>query len=72
MTADSHTQTPSPTPANIDDNATTPFQTVPLAPGTQIGDHTICRLLAKADSGFTYSADDGHIVIQEYFPLQFA
>ena len=72
MTADSHTQTPSPAPANIDDNATTPFQAVPLAPGTQIGDHTICRLLAKADSGFTYSADDGHIVIQEYFPLQFA
>jgi TPR repeat protein/serine/threonine protein kinase len=29
-------------------------------------------MLTQADSGFTYTANNGGIVIQEYFPLQFA
>ena len=29
-------------------------------------------MLVQADSGFTYTANNGGIVIQEYFPLQFA
>ena len=44
----------------------------PLAPGAALGSHTISRLLVTSDSGYTYLADDGATVIQEYFPLQFA
>jgi len=48
------------------------LQAAPLAPDATLGTNTISRLLATSDSGYTYLANDGATVVQEYFPLQFA
>jgi len=48
------------------------LQAAPLAPDATLGTNTISRLLATSDSGYTYLANNGATVVQEYFPLQFA
>jgi len=72
MTAD--TQKPQPgkpvaKTGNVEHDAS---QAAPLAPGATLGTNTISRLLATSDSGYTYLANEGATVVQEYFPLQFA
>ncbi|MDP7489129.1 MAG: hypothetical protein QGG10_01320, partial [Arenicellales bacterium] len=44
----------------------------PLATGTRLGDYQITRVLAQTDNGFTYAANDGAALVQEFFPHQFA
>ena len=75
MTADTHNPAPDEAASqadSIDSVAGDLLQPAPLAPGAALGSHTISRLLVTSDSGYTYLADDGATVIQEYFPLQFA
>ena len=48
------------------------LQAAPLAPGATLGPNIISKLLGASDSGYTYLANDGATVVQEYFPLQFA
>ncbi len=75
MTTDTHNPKPdkAANPADSTDSFKgDPLQAAPLAPGAALGSHTISRLLVSSDSGYTYLANDGATVIQEYFPLQFA
>ncbi len=44
----------------------------PMADGTRLGPNVISRLLVTSDSGYTYLANDGRTVVQEFFPQQFA
>ncbi len=44
----------------------------PLADGARLGPNVISRLLVTSDSGYTYLANDGCTVVQEFFPQQFA
>ncbi|HCK76157.1 MAG TPA: hypothetical protein DHW07_03330, partial [Gammaproteobacteria bacterium] len=48
------------------------LQAAPLAMGAALGPNVISRLLGTSDSGYTYLANEGTIVVQEYFPVQFA
>ena len=44
----------------------------PLARGTRLGDYEIKDLLNQTRSGYTYTANDGAVLIQEYFPRDIA
>ena len=44
----------------------------PIADGARLGPNVISRLLVTSDSGYTYLANDGRTVVQEFFPQQFA
>ena len=72
MTTDTHNSAPdvSTSPAHPPEDEI--LQAAPLAPDATLGTNTISRLLATSDSGYTYLANDGATVVQEYFPLQFA
>ena len=75
MTADTHNPAPDEAANQADSTDSVAgdlLQAAPLAPGAALSSHTISRLLVTSDSGYTYLADDGATVIQEYFPLQFA
>ncbi len=72
MTTD--TQNPQPgentAPAETPEHGT--LQAAPLVPGSALGPNIISKLLGTSDSGYTYLANDGATVVQEYFPIQFA
>ena len=75
MTTDTHNPTPdkAANPKDAPDSFEGDvLQAAPLAPGAALGSHTISRVLVTSDSGYTYLANDGATVVQEYFPLQFA
>ena len=75
MTTDTHNPTPdkAANPKDAPDSIHGDvLQAAPLAPGAALGSHTISRVLVTSDSGYTYLANDGATVVQEYFPLQFA
>ncbi|MEC9080128.1 MAG: hypothetical protein VYB43_08705 [Pseudomonadota bacterium] len=75
MTTDTHNPTPNKAanPKDAPDSFEGDvLQAAPLAPGAALGSHTISRVLVTSDSGYTYLANDGATVVQEYFPLQFA
>lgn len=72
MTADSHTEPNAGASASADNRKPGELRATPLQTGAQLGNNIISRMLVQADSGFTYTANNGGIVIQEYFPLQFA
>ena len=44
------------------------YTACPLALGTNLGDYTIEKVLAQGQSGYTYVANGGSTIIQEYFP----
>ena len=48
------------------------YKASPLTPGATLGAYTIDKRLVSSDSGFTYLANDGRTVVQEYFPQQIA
>lgn len=72
MTADSHTEPNAGASTSADNPNPGELRATPLQTGAQLGNNIISRVLVQADSGFTYTANNGGIVIQEYFPLQFA
>jgi len=72
MTADTQKPQPGEPTAKTDSVEPDASQAAPLAPGATLGTNTISRLLAASDSGYTYLANEGATVVQEYFPLQFA
>ena len=72
MTADSHTEPNAGASTSADNRNPGELRATPLQTGAQLGNNIISRMLVQADSGFTYTANNGGIVIQEYFPLQFA
>ncbi len=72
MTADSHTEPNAEASTSADNPNPGELRATPLQTGAQLGNNIISRVLVQADSGFTYTANNGGIVIQEYFPLQFA
>lgn len=72
MTADSHTEPNAGASISADNRNSGELRATPLQTGAQLGNNVISRMLVQADSGFTYTANNGSIVIQEYFPLQFA
>ena len=72
MTVDTQKPHPGEPVANTDSIEHDTSQPAPLAPGATLGTNTISRLLATSDSGYTYLANKGTTVVQEYFPLQFA
>ncbi|HCX87216.1 MAG TPA: hypothetical protein DG761_04270, partial [Gammaproteobacteria bacterium] len=72
MTADTQKPQPGEQTAKADSVEHDAPRATPLAPGTTLGTNTISRLLATSDSGYTYLANEGTIIVQEYFPLQFA
>ena len=70
------TDTQNPQPGENTAPAETPepdtLQAHPLVPGSALGPNIISKLLGTSDSGYTYLANDGATVVQEYFPIQFA
>ena len=72
MTADSHTEPNAGASTSADNRNPGELRATALQTGAQLGNNIISRMLVQADSGFTYTANNGGIVIQEYFPLQFA
>ena len=72
MTADSHTEPNAGASTSADNRNPDELRATPLQTGAQLGNNIISRMLVQADSGFTYTANNGGVVIQEYFPLQFA
>ena len=72
MTADSHTEPNAGASTSADNRNLGELRATPLQTGAQLGNNIISRMLVQADSGFTYTANNGGIVIQEYFPVQFA
>jgi serine/threonine protein kinase/tetratricopeptide (TPR) repeat protein len=56
-------------PPVIENIAYTPH---PLAPGAWLGEYKIKDLLSQTRSGYTYTANDGATLIQEYFPCDIA
>ncbi len=72
MTADSHTEPNAGASTSASNRNPGELRATPLQTGAQLGNNIISRMLVQADSGFTYTANNGGIVIQEYFPLQFA
>ena len=56
-------------PPVIEEIAYTPH---PLAPGALLGEYEIKGLLSQTRSGYTYIANGGTALVQEYFPLDIA
>ena len=48
------------------------YAPAPIVDGARLGPNVINRLLVTSDSGYTYLANDGRTVVQEFFPQQFA
>ena len=48
------------------------YAPAPIVDGARLGPNVISRLLVTSDSGYTYLANDGRTVVQEFFPQQFA
>ncbi|MBL10366.1 MAG: hypothetical protein CL402_07625 [Acidiferrobacteraceae bacterium] len=44
----------------------------PLATGINLGEYTIERVISQTECGYTYAANDGLTVLQEYFPRKIA
>ena len=44
----------------------------PLAPGALLGEYEIEGVLSQTRSGYTYAANGGTALIQEYFPRDIA
>ena len=66
---DSEDQTQS---TKINDGVDIEIQALPLKPGSKLGENIIEKLISQSESGFTYIANNGKTILQEYFPLQFA
>jgi TPR repeat protein/serine/threonine protein kinase len=56
-------------PRNIEE---TPYTPHPLTPGTWLGEYEIGELLNQTRSGYTYAANRGTVLVQEYFPSEIA
>jgi len=72
MTTDTQNPQPDEKAAPAETPEPDTLQAAPLAPGATLGPNAISRLLGVSDSGYTYLANNGTTVVQEYFPLQFA
>jgi len=72
MTTDTQNPQPDEKAAPAESPEPDTLQAAPLAPGAALGPNAISRLLGTSDSGYTYLANNGTTVVQEYFPLQFA
>ena len=46
------------------------YRASPLPPGTRLDNFHIDHLIDESAAGYTYSANDGRLIIQEYFPQQ--
>ena len=46
------------------------YRASPLPPGTRLDNFHIDHLIDESPAGYTYSANDGRLIIQEYFPQQ--
>ena len=56
-------------PPVVEEIAYTPH---PLAPGAWLGEYEIKDLLSQTRSGYTYTANSGAVLVQEYFPRDIA
>ena len=44
----------------------------PLVAGTNLGEYTIEKVISETENGYTYAANDGLTILQEYFPKKIA
>ncbi|MGA0382615.1 MAG: hypothetical protein ACO3N2_08240 [Arenicellales bacterium] len=72
MTSETGTPLSSETKAESVSPGSDDYRPSPLPVGATLGGNTIDRLLVASDSGFTYLANGGSAVVQEYFPQQIA
>jgi TPR repeat protein/serine/threonine protein kinase len=49
-----------------------PYTPHPLSPGAFLGEYEINALVSQTRSGYTYTANDGTALVQEYFPRDIA
>jgi hypothetical protein len=48
------------------------YTAAPLPPRTRLDKFNVDHLIHESAAGYTYSANDGLLIIQEYFPQQIA
>ena len=71
MTSDTRIHPSPATPVEPENKVEPGFRAAPLGEGAKLGPNTIEKLLITSDSGYTYLANAGKTVVQEYFPQQF-